>query len=63
MSDEPMVARHEVSYQFVDGHFYCDGIKVHPAQMTRAEILKYIPKDFQPTYLKAIGEEVALVQK
>lgn len=42
------------TYQFIKGHFYCDGVKVFPSQMTVDEIEKYIPKDYQQTYLNAI---------
>ena len=53
---EPLVdMNHKPSYTFMDGHFYCDGIKVQPSQMTKEEILTYIPKDFQSGFLRAIG--------
>jgi len=41
-------------FEFQDGHLYCDGVKVAPWQTTNEEILKYVPKRFQETYLKAI---------
>ena len=47
-------------YEFIDGHFYCDGIRCHPRQLTRAEIMKYIPANFQKVFLDQIdkGPEV-----
>ena len=42
-------------YEFIEGHFYCDGIKVQPSQMTVEEVLKYVPKDFQEGFLKHVN--------
>ena len=41
-------------YEFLEGHFYCDGVKVQPSQMTEEEVYKYIPKDFQEGFLKHV---------
>lgn len=42
----------KVEYKFIDGHFYCDGIKVLPSQMTREEVMKYVPKAYREAFLK-----------
>ena len=41
-----------------EGHFYCDGVRVMPSQLTAKEIAQYIPVAFQDRYYKAIGKKV-----
>jgi hypothetical protein len=55
MSEPLMDLNHKPTYTFEEGHFYCDGIKVQPCQMTVEEIKLYIPKEFQSGFFKAIG--------
>lgn len=53
--ETPPVSKHKPSYTFEGGHFYCDGVRVSPKQMTEKEIRLYIPKEFQPGFLAKIG--------
>jgi hypothetical protein len=57
MADQPMseVEGRKPMYEFIGEHFYCDGIKVAPWQLTVEEIQKYIPEKFQDRYLNAIS--------
>jgi hypothetical protein len=51
--DEPLIDRnHRPKYEFKDGHFYCDGIRVQPRQMTEEEIRRFIPKSYWPGYFR-----------
>ena len=43
------------TYKFIAPHFYCDGVRVHPAQMTKEEIDRYIPREFREGFYRAIG--------
>lgn len=55
MASDPIDQPHaKVKYEFIEGHFYCDGVKVHPAQLTEEEIRKWIPKDFQDGYFQVL---------
>ena len=53
MSEQPLIDNHMPKYEFIDGHFYCDGVKVMPSQLTEEEIKKYIPVQFQATFFKS----------
>ena len=55
MADNPPNQVGLPKYEFVDGHFYCDGVKVQPYQMTPDEIKRYIPIDFQGAYYDALN--------
>lgn len=45
-------------FEFIDGHLYCDGVKVAPWQTTQEEIQRYVPKKFQETFFKAKNKGV-----
>ena len=57
MSEILVEANHQPVYVFEDGHFYCDGVRVQPSQMTEEEIKKYVPASFQSAFFRAIGIE------
>ncbi len=51
--EEPLIdPNYKPKYVFEDGHFYCDGKRVQPSQMTEKEIRLYIPKEFWTGYFK-----------
>lgn len=53
-SEKPLQEGRKPKYEFTEGHFYCDGVKVHPTQLTEEEIFKYIPTKFQDGYFQAL---------
>ena len=55
MSDQPMVSATETKFVFQDGNLYQDGIHVLPWQLTEKEVMTYVPKEFQNTFIKAIN--------
>jgi hypothetical protein len=55
MSEEPfseLDPNRIPKYEFKDGHFYCDGIRVQPSQMTPEEIRRFIPKSYWTAYFR-----------
>jgi len=53
--DMPLEETRKPVYVFEDGKFFCDGVFVHPSQLTQEEVQKYIPSEFRSTFMKYIN--------
>ncbi len=52
--EEPLSNPNRVPrYEFIAPHFYCDGIRVQPSQMTPEEIRRFIPRAYWSGYFRS----------